>query len=230
MVNEKVIAIIQARISSSRLPAKAMLDINGKTVLTRVIDRIKKVKIIDETWIATSDTSSDNIIEASISKKDVKIFRGSLHNVFQRFIDLVKIANPTYIVRVTGDNPLTEPTFIYQAIKEIKEKNADYVSLDQIPYGSGIEVFRASSFLSIQEEELDEYDKEHVTAFLYKNPKKFKILQILPEEYLQRPDIRLTLDTLEDYIFLYNVIQKMEEDSIPLILENVLSYIDKLHS
>jgi len=227
MVKKKIIAIIQTRLGSSRLPAKALLELNGKTLFNRVVERVKLSKIIDEIWIATSNTPSDDLIEMYGKKMDINVYRGSLENVFERFIEVTKISQPDYFIRVTGDNPLTEPSFIDQAIHAIIEKNADYVKFINIPYGTGIEAVRVSSFLELQNKKLDEYDKEHVTPFFYKNPSSFKIIQIEPDKELRRSDIRLTIDTLEEYIFLYKLITSMEEKSIALDLRNVISFINK---
>ena len=136
----RVVAIIQARMSSSRLPGKVMLDLCGRSVLERVIRRTKTCNILDDVWLATSSEGCDDVIELVGKRNNLKIFRGSLNDTLLRFCMVAKESKANVIVRVTADNPLTETRFMDVGIKKLINDRSDYIAFKNIPYGSGIEV------------------------------------------------------------------------------------------
>lgn len=227
--NKKVIAIIQARMNSDRLPGKVMLDLAGKPVIHRVIDRVKLARQIDEIWLATSNYRYDDILGEEGRKTGVAVYRGSLDDVLERFYETALLSKPGIIVRVTADNPLTAPEFINRAVKEMAGGEYDYVHYSDIPYGSGIEAFNSKSLFSAHGEATEPYDREHVTPFIRNNPAKFKIKTIEPPFKLKRPDIRVTLDTLDDYLFLNRLFNNFIGNRADIPLEEVISYIDSHH-
>ena len=129
MKRNKIICIIQARMSSSRLPGKTLKKINGVPCIEMVINNVKKSKLIDELWLACSKHPSDNILSEYVKKLKVKIFRGELNNVLSRFTAISKQQNANYIVRITGDCPLIDHNVINEAIKKILNLNLDYVCI-----------------------------------------------------------------------------------------------------
>lgn len=210
----KKIAVIQARLSSSRLPGKVLKDLCGKTLLERVVERVRESNLLDEIWLATSTEKTDDILELVSEQLNINLHRGSLNNVLERFCEVATKSNADIIVRVTADNPLTEPRFIDQGIKELLNNDVDYVNFEDVPYGSGIEVInKASLLLSNKLTNVDE-DKEHVTLYIKKNCHKFKIKTLSPESKFKRPDIRVTIDTLDDYVTLYKVYHLLNKSTL----------------
>lgn len=199
----KVVGIIQARMSSSRLPGKVMLDLCGKTLLERVVERVKAASSVDEIIIVTSVNEEDRIIEQLACKINVKCIRGSLQHVFSRFKKAIIETEADIVVRITADNPLTNPDLIDIGIKEIKISNLDYMSFKKVPIGSSVEVFRAASFLNIDESLLNEHNIEHVTSYFYQNEQQFEVKFI--ENYYEEDmsHISVTVDTLTDYVKIY---------------------------
>lgn len=207
----KVVGIIQARISSSRLPAKAMLNIKGKTLLERVIERVQLSSVLDEIYIATSTNIEDDLIEEIANKNNIKCYRGSLENVFERFAQVISITNADIAVRITADNPLTEPKMIDNGVKYLQENKLDYVAYKNIPVGSGVEVFTAKSFLVIKNKNnLNSHNKEHVTSYYYQNENEFKIDFIKNFYNKNLGMFSVTVDTLEDYIKVNNIYKNFE--------------------
>lgn len=224
---KKVVVIIQARLSSTRLPAKVMLDLNGKTVLERVIERVRLARLVDEIWLATSDQGSDDILEIMGKQSGIKVCRGSLNNVYERFCKTILVSQADVIVRVTADNPLTEPAFIDEGIEALIKEDLDYVIYEEVPYGTAIEVVRSSVLLDLDKKvPLSNDELEHVTLYIRKHPSKFRIRSMVPEMKLRFPEIRVTLDTIDDYVRLYNIYSyfqnKIEEREI---LSEIVKYL-----
>jgi len=225
---KKVAGIIQARMSSRRLPGKVMMDLSGKTLLSRVIDRTRAAKRIDSICVATSAFPEDDVIEIEARRNDVEVFRGDLDNVLMRYCGAADYMGADYVLRITGDNPLTEPSFIDMCSDKILNEDLDYVFVSDVPYGSGAEaISRRALFEALAK--ADSKEKEHVTMYLYKNPEDFKNSTIEPPPWLRRPDIRLTIDTPKDYIFLRKVFSYFYEKGISNIgLRAVIELIDEI--
>ena len=216
MVNGlKIVAIIQCRMSSSRLPAKAMLDLGGKTILERVIESAAQSSVLDEIWVATSEDILDDLVEWKSIRLGCKVFRGDLNDVLDRYCKCTKICHADIVVRITADNPLTHSKFIDLGVQSIIRKRCDYVAFKNIPYGSGVEVITQSALFTANEKSTNDQEREHVTSYILNNPIKFNINIIdCPFEEVRRPDIRVTVDTLEDYknlFFFFSTIQDQSD-------------------
>ena len=197
----KVVTIIQARTTSSRLPNKVMLDIYGKSLLERVIEQVRKIKNSDEIWVATSTHAHDDIIELLCERLSVPCYRGSLKDVRSRFYDIGKRQKADLIVRITADNPLTNPDIAAELIETLKNNQTyDYVRMDwsKIIDGSHSEVFTFDAL----EKSIDKYkskdDIEHVTLAIINH---MNILEISPsdEELISENSYFAGVDTFEDY-------------------------------
>jgi spore coat polysaccharide biosynthesis protein SpsF (cytidylyltransferase family) len=196
----KVVAIVQARMSSSRLPRKIALDIHGRCSLERVIGQVRRAGKVDEIVVATSTAPEDEIVERICARLSIGCFRGSLTDVRSRFVAVGRKRDAAIVVRVTADNPLTEPAFI-DAIVEALEDNptADYAAMDKdrIPDGSGAEGFRMQALLDTLAWDDADYSREHVTPAL-RDGKAVRVLAPAPE--LDLGDYFVGIDTFENYI------------------------------
>ncbi len=228
MVNEKkIITVIQARFTSARLPGKVLMDLYGKPVLERVVERIRLAGRAGEIWVATSDHGTDDPIEQTCDRLNVPVFRGSLDDVLGRFCGVVQQSRADIIVRVTADNPLTEPGFIDRGIEKMMADHDDYVYFENIPYGSGVEIVAKEALLTADKMASELHDREHVTSYIRRNSNLFQIGRLLPQNPLSRPDIRVTLDTMEDYRLLFNIFYYFKNTAISdLTLEKVIAYLD----
>lgn len=213
MKKNNIICIIQARMSSSRLPGKSLLKINGEPCIEKVINRVKKSKYINKLWVACSKHLSDDVLSNYLKLLNVNIFRGSLNNVLSRYISIARMENADYVVRITGDCPLIDHLVIDELIKKITEENLDYVSntiIRTFPDGLDVEVFKASAMYE-GEEFANDFMKEHVTPYISGKLKKympsgnFKRKQIKYHKDLSK--FRLTLDRRED-LKLLNILFK----------------------
>ena len=178
--------------------------------------------------VATTTNEEDNIIKRIVLNNKFEVFRGSEKDVLDRYYDVVRKYNIDVIVRITADNPLTDVGLIdYQADYLIKN-NYDYVSSKGIILGLGSEVFTSDALKTAWENAKENYQREHVTPYIYENPKIFKVKYVKPPKTVERSDIRLTIDTQEDFE-LYQKIYEHFKDLINIDIENVIKFLDKNH-
>ena len=222
----KIAAIIQARMGSTRLPGKNMLDLCGKTVLSRVIERTKGATSVDEICVATTVGKRDDVIVQEAVKNKVSVFRGAEDDVMDRYLQAAKEVKADCIVRVTADNPLTEPAYIDKCALSILSGKYDFAAMVKIPYGSNAEAVSTKSLRAIYPL-AKKYDKEHVTSCFYKKEEEYNVRKILPEDYERRPDIRITLDTEADYIVLKDIFKYFKNtETSGIKLKDVIEYLD----
>ena len=173
-----ILAIIQARMSSNRLPGKVLKDLAGKPMLQWVIDAAVDSKLIDHVIVATSDDESDDPICEYLKEG---YFRGSLYDVLDRFYQaaIISSIHPTHIVRLTADCPLLTGAVIDQVIKLYLQNELRYM---QNGYdGLDVEVFPYNELLIAHKVAFSEYDREHVTSYISKNTKPKSVVRVLRE-------------------------------------------------
>lgn len=226
---QKVSVIIQARIGSTRLPGKVMMDLCGKTVLARVIESSRRAKTVDSICVAMPESRINDVVEAEAKANKADFCRGNEDDVLDRYCKAARKMKSDIIVRVTSDNPLTEPGFIDMCVEEMIKNDLEFVAVKNMPYGSNVEVVLGRALSKVSKMAKLPEDREHVTAYFYKNPGKFKMKLVEPAPELRRPDIRLTLDTLEDYYLLWRLFRNFKDvPSGKIDLEDAIAFIDSL--
>ncbi|CAN5887492.1 glycosyltransferase family protein [soil metagenome] len=203
-----ILGIIQARMSSSRLPGKVLADVGGVPMLGRQVERLRRSARMDELVLATSDQASDDAVADYAARLDLTVVRGPLEDVLGRFgRALDAFPEAATVVRMTADCPLTDWRVLDAVIDARAAAKADYASntpeTRTYPHGLDIEVMTAAALRTALFEASDPYDREHVTPFLYRNPKRFRT------EFLsQSPSLahlRWTVDHPEDLDFVRHV-------------------------
>lgn len=175
---------------------------HGKSLLNRVIDRALEIKESDEVWVATSNDSTDDAIEWMCRNRDVPCYRGSLENVRSRFFDIAADRKADILVRVTADNPFTEPSYADQMIRHLKNNpGVDYIRMvkETIIDGTGSEVFTMSALRNAVDLFNTPSDLEHVTTSLIRDFKMEELTPDNPEMQVNQPFF-LGVDTMDDYI------------------------------
>lgn len=196
----KVVAIIQARIGSTRLPGKVMKTIADKTILEHVIERVKNSKEIDDIIIATTTKENDNVIVKEAERLGIKWFRGSEDDVLSRYYYAAQENKADAVVRITSDCPLIDSEIMDKMIYTFKTSSLDYLSntiTRTYPRGLDCEVFRFQALETSFGNAKLMHQREHVTPYIYENTQLFKIEQFTDNE--DNSDLRCTLDTEEDY-------------------------------
>lgn len=226
MENKPAIAIIQARMSSSRLPGKVLKPLAGKPMIWHIVNRAQQCNNLDRVIVATSIDQSDDALYNYCKYNNIAVHRGSLDNVLQRFLDILKKYEYPYFVRITGDCPLIDPSIIDLQLDALYEYDGDIAwcsNPGSILEGAGAQSSRSLFYISENTDDLD--DLEHVgSLFLANNPEKFKIVEYFPPEELIVNSIRLTVDKEEDYKLLLEVYNNLWI-SKPIDLKDVLSWL-----
>lgn len=197
----RVVAIIQARMGSTRLPAKVMRPILDKPMLGWVVYRLQSCHLIDRIVVATTDSSSDDAIAKWCETNSIALFRGSENDVLDRYFQAANLHKAELIVRVTSDCPLIDPYIVDYVIAGglASQPIADYVSntLERTyPRGLDVEAVTYEALSRSWHEDQSDW-REHVTPYIYRNPDKFSLLSITnPMSYSEH---RWTVDTIEDF-------------------------------
>lgn len=225
----KIVASIEARMTSSRFPGKVLLPILSRPILALMIERVKKAKLVDEIVVATTTNRSDDIIDHWCQELGVSVFRGSEDDVLDRVVKAHEFRESDIIVELTGDCPFVDPEMIDEAIRCYQEKNVDYVSNNYkrtFPDGTDIQVFSFKLLESVAALTKDPLDREHVSKFIYTSG-KYEIFTIEAdaESDLFWPDLAITLDTLEDYQVIKNVFEHFGNTTFKLA--EILTYLRK---
>jgi spore coat polysaccharide biosynthesis protein SpsF len=196
----KTLIIVQARMTSTRLPGKVLLPLAGVPMLTRLVERLRRVQRADGIVVATTTNASDDAIAALCAQLGVPCHRGSEHDVLSRYADASRLHGADVVVRITSDCPLIAPALIDQVIAAYEEGGSDYVSNmlpPTWPYGMAVEVFSAAALAQAHAEATQAAEREHVTPFLYWHPERYRLRNVASPVDLSHH--RWTVDTPEDY-------------------------------
>jgi len=210
----KTVALIQARMSSRRLPGKVLRDISGQPMILHVLRRARQASSIDSVAVITSVHEDDDAIKDLCAKNRLACFRGSLDDVLDRYYQAARYFQADIVVRLTADCPLLDPRIINKVVQAFHQDAFDYVSntLDcTYPDGLDTEVFRFAALEKAWQEARLPSEREHVTAYIYKHPELFRLGSVKQEPDLSA--LRWTVDTPQDLDFvrmIYRLINKVD--------------------
>ena len=226
----KVVAIIQARIGSTRLPGKVMKEILGKPVILWDLDRVSLSNLIDDIVVAIPYGNDNDVILNTIKEYNDKIVttRGSEDDVLDRYYQAAVQANADVVVRITSDCPLIDPVVIDNVIEHFLDNDCDYCSNSVIrtyPRGLDIEVFSFKALEDAWNEAKKDYEREHVTPYIIENPGKFKLLNVAND--IDISHLRWTLDTEEDFEFINAVYNKIYSKKQMFFMGDILKLLDR---
>jgi spore coat polysaccharide biosynthesis protein SpsF len=195
----RTVAIVQARLGSSRLPGKVLQDLAGDTMLARVVQRLRAARTIDDIVIATTMSESDDPVVHEAARLGVKAWRGSEQNVLARYIGAARKYHAGAVVRVTSDCPLLDPDTVDRVVCSLRSAALDYSSNTHVrsyPRGLDVEAFYLETLERIFRSATTSAAKEHVTAYVMEKPSEFAIHQVTAET--DDSELRWTVDTAED--------------------------------
>jgi len=209
----KIIATIEARMTSSRLPGKVLLQAAGKSMLEHLLNRLQTVPSLNEIVLATTINPSDDILEQFAKSKAISCYRGSENDVMARVIGAAESVDADVVVEITGDCPIIDPQIIEQTIQMFKYNQADYVSNAHIrsyPDGMDTQVFLLETLRRSASITKDALDHEHVTLHIRNHPELFSKLNLIAPQDTHWPQLGLTLDEPKDYELLKKIIEYFE--------------------
>ena len=219
-----VMAFLQARMGSSRLPGKVLLRIQGKSILERAIWRLQAARTLDAVVVLTTSLAEDDQILQEAQRLGTAVYRGPELDVLGRFQQAAERFGPRIVVRATADNPLIDVGSVDRIVRALKSSDLDYCMEDQLPVGAATEAITAGALRRSALEATEPRHREHVTLYVKEHPEKFRIAFLAPPDALCSPGLRLTVDTPEDFISVEDFIQALPESSLPVPLEQYIRW------
>ena len=227
VMRKKIIASIEARMTSSRLPGKVLMEsLPHISMLEYMINRVKKSNNIDDIIVATTINKQDDPIVELCENLSVKFFRGSEDDVLLRVLNAHKYFKSDIIVELTGDCPLIDYKLMDKIINVYLQNNYDYVSNSHersYPDGFDVQVFSTELLDEISQLTQDPYDRENVSSYIYRS-NRYKCHAVIAEPSLFWPELRVTLDDTGDYLLLKNIIENLGNDYHVI---DVINYLRK---
>ena len=219
----KIGAIVQARMSSQRLPGKVLMEVNGRPILHYIIERLEHCSTIKEFVIATSREKSDDQVEEFCNEKQVPCYRGSLNDVASRFKEISENKPWDGFVRINGDSPLIDQYLVDKGINLYRNGNFDLVTNvfpRSYPQGQSVEIVRVGTFKKVYPRINRHDDREHVTRFFYQDTKEFKIFNFA--SLTDYSSIHLSVDTYQDMQVFSDIINLMRRPHWDYHLEEII--------
>lgn len=203
MINgKKVVATIEGRMTSTRLPGKIMMPLAGKAVMAHMIERHRRSKYTDETVVATTVNATDDPVAELCGKMSCAYFRGSEDDVLGRVVGAGEKYSADILVQGMADSPLVDWRFIDQCIELLEKENADCASnefVETFPVGFDVRAYKFAVLKEAEKNDTDPSYREHAGYSIRSNPHKFKLVNWEASGDMRWPELRLTLDTAEDY-------------------------------
>jgi spore coat polysaccharide biosynthesis protein SpsF len=225
MKKPRTVAIVQARMGSSRLPGKVMMKIGGRPLLVYLVERISKARTLDTIVVATTANPRDNIIIEECERRGIPNFRGSELDVLGRYISAARACSADVIVRVTADNPFTDPDSIDRVVDVIVSTNADYAIEMNLPVGTCGEALTWKSLAFIDSVANTSRWREHVTLYAKENPHSLSCAFMDSPPECRRPDLSFTVDELHEYLYTREIAGRF--NTIDFGLKNLIEVADE---
>jgi spore coat polysaccharide biosynthesis protein SpsF len=206
----KIVATIEARMTSTRLPGKVLLPANGKPMLEHLVSRLKRVPSLNEIVLATTVNATDDCLVDFARDAGIACFRGSEDDVMARVIGAAGSVGADVVVEITGDCPVIDPLIIEQHIRMFLHNDCEYLTNAQVetyPGGMDTQVFRLETLIRSAAMTDDPLDHEHVTLHIRNHPELFRPIYLVAPPDLYWPELHLTLDEPKDYELLKRVIE-----------------------
>ena len=223
-----VALVVQARMSSTRLPGKVLLPVMGRSLLSYQIERLRRVRRADALVVATTIGAADDPIVTLCEKESVLVARGSEADVLHRYQEAATAVGASTVVRVTSDCPLIDPTVVDDVIDALMgaPERVDYASnmlRPTYPYGQAVEAFSAEALAAAHHEATDPVEREHVTPFIYRRPQRFSLRSV--ELDCDLTHHRWTVDTVEDFDLVRRLIEALSVRESGFLMADVLAVI-----
>ena len=225
-----ILAVLQARMSSTRLPGKVLRDLAGAPMLARQVERIARVRGIDRLVLATSVGPEDDAVARLGESLGLGVHRGPLQDVLARFRGALDAFGPAaHVVRLTGDCPLTDAGVIDDLVELHLARGADYSNNTgdrrTFPHGLDAEIMRAEVLRTAAAEATDPYEREHVTPFIYRRPERFRLSFM--EGGAEHGQARWTVDTPEDFEFVREIYEGLYPSDPAFTSDDVRRFVDE---
>ena len=205
------------------------MKICNKTIINLIIERLRHCKKVDDIILAIPNTNQNDVLAEYAKELGCHYYRGSENDVLSRYYQTANYFDVTDIVRVTGDCPLIDPMLVDLMIEHYLKEKVDYGAIDvdnNFPRGLDAEIFSFETLKKINIEAQRDYEREHVTPYIYEHPELFKIRFVEATGKLKRPEIRLTVDTQEDFNLVREIFKNLYKEHQLFYTEDVIDFLD----
>ncbi len=222
----RTIAIVQARMASTRLPGKVLAPVAGEPMILRQLQRVERARSLDGIVVATSTDPSDDELESIVRHAGYRVVRGALDDVLSRYIAAIDSSKAEVVVRITADCPLISPRVIDEVVRMFQGSDADYVSNTlepTYPDGLDVEVVSADVLRAVCDVTRDPAEREHVTLGVYRYPDRFRVANASDPSGSDHSKLRWTVDTPDDLAFVRDVYSSLFPNNPEFEYEDVLA-------
>ena len=223
----RTVCIVQARMSSTRLPGKVLLPLAGREVLAHVLDRLACCHTLDDVVVATSSDASDDVLAQWCRARGVRVFRGSLHDVLDRYYQCAIANKATAVVRITADCPALDPTLVDDVVRGFHAGGYDLYCLGgEFPDGLDCQVFSFSALERAWREAVLGSEREHVGPYIGNHPEFFHLGSL--KKFKGLAHHRWTLDEPRDLVFLQSLFARLQRpDGQPFLTQDILDLLER---
>lgn len=232
MAKPQVDVIVEARMTSSRLPGKVMLPAAGKPLLEHMVERLRRIDPLSNVIIATTENPSDDCIIELADRLKIRSFRGDEIDVLGRVLKAAQHFGTDVIVEITGDDPLLDPKAASEVVQTYldKEKEVDYVANDLeegFPIGFNTRAFSTKILEFVERSTNHPVNREHVVNYICKRPDEFRLLNVKAQGLYHRPELRLTMDEPADYELIKSVFDALYPETPEFNALEIFEFLDE---
>ena len=223
------VAIVQARMGSTRLPGKVLLDLEGEPMVIRQLHRLQRAQTPDRIVVATTIDAIDDVLAETVAAAGFEVVRGPVEDVLQRYVLAIEQTNADVVIRLTADCPLASPAVIDSVVARFHESDADYVSNTMTPTypdGLDVEVVAAPILREVATASTDSAEREHVTLGVYRHPDTYRIENFADPLGRDNSQLRWTVDSQEDFDFVSQVYRGLLPSQPEFEYDDVLAWLE----
>jgi len=224
------IAVIEARLFSTRLPGKVMMPLAGITMLQHIIERVRRAKLVDKIIVATTENPEDVVIENLCHNLGVEVHRGANDNVMARVLSATKDYKNSILVQITADNPFIEAEIIDKIIEASEDKKLDYICNHlprNVPIGCVVRAYKRNTLDKLTGKVFSKNHKSNVTSIFYDNTKEYNVFNITTDKKYYGANLRLTVDEPKDYFLATHLYNKFYKKNKYFSLADIIKYLNK---
>jgi len=216
------VAFLQARMGSTRLPGKVLMTIQGQSILERAIRRLRAAALVDEVAVLTTRCREDDAVVEEAHRLKAWVYRGPELDVLARFYEASEKFQPQVIIRATADNPLIDIDSVNRIVETLRSGNLDLCMESELPIGAATEAITARALKAVHSQATEAPHREHVTLYIKDHPEGYRVSFPVAPECVRFPQVRLTVDTPEDFRSVDGLIRMLPEGENPLPLREYL--------
>lgn len=224
----RIVGIIQARMGSTRLPGKVLMELDGRTMLSDLIERVTRSKKLDDVIVATSTSPENDAIQKECLKLNIGCFRGDENDVLHRYLEASQWIKADVVIRITGDSVLMDPYVVDYVVERYLSQDCDCATsytTRSFPGGFVLSVFSQDSLDKVNRLELADYEREHVIFAFLDHKDLFNIIGISAPPKWQAYNLSLALDTYQDYTLICEIIRGLGKKKKRFSLEDILVFL-----